>query len=181
MILDRKLFKDENIINDKNKFNKLILIILRGQTDDITKYNLNLLNDRKYSKKEKEELISGIDNSLFLKNDIIPANVIDIQVDKIDDKYNFKNLLLNYQTNEKFEKYELYKENELRKFYESKLDFNKKKNFLKKILLSRCIKEAFSELYEKPYEYPFKRPLIFSKQKFLRKAFPSIEINIYFY
>ena len=107
MILDRKLFKDENIINDKNKLNKLILIILRGQTDDITKYNLNLLNDRKYSKKEKEELISGIDNSLFLKNDIIPANVIDIQVDKIDDKYNFKNLLLNYQTNEKFEKYEL--------------------------------------------------------------------------
>jgi len=84
MVLDRKLFDDESIINDKNKFIKLILIILRGQTKDITNYNLNLLNERNYSKEEKEELISKIDNSLLLKNDIIPAHVINIQVDKIN-------------------------------------------------------------------------------------------------
>ena len=143
MILDRKLFQNQSIINDENKFNKLILIILRGQAEDITKYNLNLLNEKNYSNKEKEELISKLDNSLFLQNDIIPAHVINIQVDKIDNKYNFDNLLLNYQIDEKLEKYELYKEKGLRKFYESKIDFKKIKNFMKKFSYLIVLKRLF--------------------------------------
>ena len=105
MVLDKNLLENEIIINDENKFNKLILIILRGQAEDITKYNLNLLNEKNYSKEEKEELISKIDNTLLLKNDIIPADVINIKVDKIDIRYNYDNILLNYQIDEKLEKY----------------------------------------------------------------------------
>ena len=156
MILDKKLFEDENIINNEDRFNKLLLIILRGQNNDITRYNLNSLIEKNYTIEEKEELISKIDKSLFLCNDIIPATVTNIQVDTIDNKYNFDNIILNYQTGKKLEKYELYKEKVLMEYYESKLDFEKIKSFMKKILLSNCIKEAFSFLYEKPYEYPFK-------------------------
>ena len=68
---------------------------------------MNLLNEKNYSKEEKEELISKIDNALLLKNDIIPADVINIKVDKIDIRYNYDNLLLNYQIDENLEKYEL--------------------------------------------------------------------------
>ena len=120
---------------------------------------MNLLLEKNYSDKEKKELISNLDNSMLVKAKSVPgllADISKIEVNKIDIKYNFDNYLLHLQNDGLFEEYELYNEKELIKFYESKLDFEKIKNFMKKILLSRCIKDAFSLLYGDPYKYPFK-------------------------
>ena len=159
IVLENKLFDDERILNDENKYNKLLIIILRAQPYEFIQYNLNLLLEKNYSDKEKKELISNLDNSMLVKAKSVPgllADISKIEVNKIDIKYNFDNYLLHLQNDGLFEEYELYNEKELIKFYESKLDFKKIKNFMKNILLSRCIKDAFSLLYGDPYKYPFK-------------------------
>ena len=43
----------------------------------------------------------------------------------------------------------------MKNFYEENINFTKIKNFMKKILQAKIIKEAFSILYENKLEYPF--------------------------
>ena len=53
--MDRKLFDDTDIINNERKFSKLMIIILRGQEEEITKYNLNLIKEIEYTVEEKKD------------------------------------------------------------------------------------------------------------------------------
>ena len=157
--LERKLFEDENIINDESKFYRLMIIILRGQTEIEVKYNFNLLSEINYSKEEKQNLISKMDNSSFLKSKYFPGLIADpskIEIEKIDNKFSFNNLLVSLEFKEIFEEYELYKEKQLFNYFKKKLNFERIKRFMIQILVSNCIKEAFDVLYEKKYNYPFK-------------------------
>ena len=158
LVLERKLLDNENIINNESKFTRLMIIILRGQEEEIAKYNINLLNENNYSLEEKKELISKIDNSSFLKINIIPGLYVDlskIQFDKMGDKFNFDNILITLLNNKKFEEYELYNDEQLSNYFKTKIDLQKIKRFMIDILLSNSIKEAFSILYEEKYKYPF--------------------------
>ena len=162
LAFEKKLFENDNIINDEIKFSRLMIMILRGQEEEIVKYNLNLLNEIIYTEEEKKALISNINNSLFFKNKLIPrlfpGFVVDtskIQFDKIDNKYNFSNILIQLKSEEKSDDFESLKDEYLLNYYKEKLDFNKIKSLMKKILSSKCIKEAFSEFYGEKYKYPF--------------------------
>lgn len=99
-----------------------------------------------------------MNKNLFLKTTIIPgltADISNIQINQIDSKFNFSNIVINIKNDEVFKEYELYNEEELLNYFKSKIDLNKIKKFMKNILLSNCIKEAFEILYEEKYKYPF--------------------------
>ena len=156
--LERKLFENIDIIDNESKFSKLMLILLRGQDEEITIYNLNLLNEIDYTTEEKKELLLNMNKNLFLKTTIIPgltADISNIQINQIDSKFNFSNIVINIKNDEVFKEYELYNEEELLNYFKSKIELNKIKKFMKNILLSNCIKEAFEILYEEKYKYPF--------------------------
>ena len=157
MVLNKNLFNIKDIINDESKLNRLMLIILRGQTSTLAEYNLNILQ-KESTDQEKKISMSKIDNSSWLKIKFVPgvsADVSKMEIDKIDKKYNFNNILLCLKTQEIFEEYELYNHENLMKFFEKKINIDKMKNFMKNIILSNCIKDAFSLLYETKCKYPF--------------------------
>ena len=111
--LERKLFDNDNIINNESKFDRLMIIILNGQEEGIVKYNFNLLNEINYSNEKKKELLSKIDNSLIKITPGLYVESSNIQIDKIDDKYNFDNILETLINNKKYEEYELYNDEQL--------------------------------------------------------------------
>ena len=157
LIFDKGLFDDQDIIEDESKLSKLILIILRGQISTLAEYNLNILQ-KESTIQEKKIAMSKIDNSSWLIVKMIPGVRVDvskIEIDKIDKKYNFNNILLSLKTEENFQDYELYNHENLMNFFEEKINFDRIKKFIKKIILSNCIKDAFSLLYEQKYKYPF--------------------------
>ena len=91
-------------------------------------------------------------NKTFIKDDII-INQEEISL------FNLKNLKL-YMNLDQFQKkafkiYELYKYNELFKYYSNNFDESKIRTFLSKILTSNVIKEAFAFFYGENLKYPF--------------------------
>ena len=162
LVLDRKLFDNSDIINNERKFSKLMIIILRGQEEEITEYNLNLIKEIDYTVEKKKDLILNLKDNLFLNPaNIIPGIIVDlsnIKIDRIDSKYNFSNFLISLKSNETyrtFQDFERYNDEELLNYFKSKINFNKIKSYMKSILLSNTIKEAFEVLYEEKYKYPF--------------------------
>lgn len=160
LALKMDIFHDELIYINEDKFSKLILIILRGQIDLITEYNLNLLELKTYSKYEKNELIAGLDKTNFFKSDVsklmdINVSNIKMKIDEKDDIYNFSNFLLRLKNDFPFENYELYNLKKIEEHFEKNIDFDKLKRFMKKILRSNVIKEVYNILYEKKFKYPF--------------------------
>ena len=93
--------------------------------------------------------------------------------------YNLKNLKLyiNSVLSQKnaFKTYELYKYDELLKYYSSKFDENKIRIFLRKILISNVIKEVFSFFYGKNIKYPFSNEL--SAENYLNKYLKFIPLK----
>ena len=164
LVLKRKLFDNDDIINNESKFSKLMIIILRGQEEEIAEYNINLIKEIHYTNEDKKKLLLNSKESLFLKPKIVPRMTIDlsnINIEEIDNKYNFSNYLINLKKYANNENNELYKEFELLNYeqllnhFKSKININKIKNFMKSILLSNTIKDAFKILYEEKYKYPF--------------------------
>ena len=164
LVLERKLFNNNDIINDESKFSKLMIIILRGQKEEIAEYNINLIKEIEYTAEQKKSLLLNLKDSLFLKPKIVPRMTIElsnINIDEIDNKYNFSNYLINIkkfannENNEMFKEFELLNYDLLLNHFKSKIDINKIKNFMKSILLSKTIKDAFKILYEEKYKYPF--------------------------
>jgi len=158
IIIEKDLFNDKDIINDESKLSKLIFIILRGQTSILAEYNLNILKQKESTDEEKKLAMSKIDNISWLKIKMVPgvkADVSKIEINKLDKKYNFSNILLCLKAGETFEDYELYNHENLIHFFEEKINIDKVKMLMKKIILSNCIKDAFSLLYDKKSTYPF--------------------------
>ena len=77
------------------------------------------------------------------------------KIDEIDSKYNFSNFLISLKSKEIFQDFERYNDEQLLDYFKSKININKIKNYMKSILLSNTIKEAFEILYEEKYKYPF--------------------------
>lgn len=135
-----------------------MIIIIRGQEDIITRYNLNLLKEDQLNDKDKLELLSKINNQSLFKNSVTPILKVDIsniQIKDIENKYNLRNSLTVIESTQPIEEFELYNEENLMQYYRKNIDFNKIKNFMKKIIRSTCIKEAYTLFYGEKIKYPF--------------------------
>jgi len=153
----KKINFAKEIEEDKDKFNELMLIILRAQDNLLTDYNINLLESHKYNQDEIAKKLTEIKPSLI--DDLILENEKEINLSSNkftkNNLYNIDNALLHYKNQRCFKKEELYNMNELYNHYQKQFDFDKFKNFFKKILQSKTIKQAFSILYPEIYKYPF--------------------------
>ena len=159
-ILKRKIFDNIKITKNKNDITSILILMAFPQSNIITKYNLNLIYNENVDVTKNELLTLGFqyDNSkkIYQKDGItIKDNEMSF--------YNKKNLKLYIglkpEEKKEFKNYELYKYDNLIKYYENIFDENKIRLFLSKILNSNVIKEAFSFFYGNNIKYPFSTEL----------------------
>ena len=153
-ILGRNLFEKTKIIDKKEKFTFLIILIVIPQREIITNYNLNLIEDESnISVNELKKLGFKEENSnkIKYKDDKIELK---LNLDNIE-SINNKNLQLSIQTGIKFYEYELYKYEQIIKYYKRNIDEINIRRFLSKILCSNVMKESFSFFYGTEIKYPF--------------------------
>ena len=155
-VLKRNFINNDKIMKDNVLMTLIIILIAVPQRDIITKYNLNLLDDKDIDVSEDE-----LKNLNFQYNQNLKAYEnkdfnISIEKDEIE-LYNLKNLILYINSNERkiFSIYELYKYNALKEYYNNIFDEEKIREFLIKFLTSNVIKEAFSFFYGEDIKYPF--------------------------
>ena len=154
-ILERNLFENKNIINKKEKFTFLIILIAIPQREIITNYNLNLIEDESnISINELKQLgfkFEENSNKIIYKDDKVE---LILNLDNIE-SINNKNLRLSIQTGIKFHEYELYKYEQILQYYKGNIDEINIRKFLSKILCSNVMKESFSFFYGTEIKYPF--------------------------
>ena len=155
-VLKRKFIDNIEIIKSKNSITSILILMAVPQSEIITNYNLNLIDNNNVNTTKNDLLTLG-----FKHDDLNQAYEKDNIVIKDSDisSYNLKNLNLyiNLQSDDKkkFKQYELYKYDNLVNYYNDIFDEDKIKNFLCKILKSNVIKEAFSFFYGSNIKYPF--------------------------
>ena len=155
-VLKRNLLNNDEIIKNKTYITHIIILIAIPQRKIITDYNLNLIDNQDIIVTGVELKILGFQhddiNKTYVKDDI---NIKDEEISL----YNLKNLKLYINSNPSqkkvFKIYELYKYDKLLEYYSNKFDEKKIRIFIKKILISNVIKEAFSFFYGKNIKYPF--------------------------
>ena len=154
-VLKRKLFEKEHIENNKI-FNMLIIIsIAIPQSEIITDYNLNLIDNEDIEVTEIELIKLGFQydqtSETYEKDKLITIKKNELNL------FNLKNLKLYIDTQFKknFKIYELYKYEYLKKYYNNKFDESKIRNFMSNILVSKVFREAFSFFYGDDIKYPF--------------------------
>ena len=155
-VLNRNLFTNKEIIKNKIYLTFIIILIVIPQRMELTDYNLNLIdNDNNINVDENQLLKLGFKYNT--NNDTYEYEKIFIKNDKnIMKLYNLKNLSLCINShNEVFEEHELYKYDELMKYYYSKFDKEKVKEFISKILISNVFKEAFVFFLWRRYKISF--------------------------
>ena len=176
-VLKRKIFDNIKIAKNKNDITSILILMAVPQSKIITKYNLNLIYNENVDVTKNELLNLGFqyDNSkkYFQKEGItIEDNEISF--------YNKKNLKLYIglkpEEKKEFQNYELYKYDNLIKYYQNKFDENKIRSFLCKILNSKVIKEAFSFFYGNNIKYPFSSE--YSAKNYLDKYLKFIPLKI---
>ena len=155
-VLNREFLIDEKIIKNNILLNCIIILFAFPQNKTITDYNLNLIDNKDIDvngiKLKNLGFKYNINNNTYENNDIIIKN------DEDEMKlYNLKNLNLYLSPENEyiFKQYELYKFDELKKYYSTKFDENKVRIFISKILASNVIREAFTFFYGKDIKYPF--------------------------
>ena len=133
-VLNRDFFNNSEIINNKSYITHIMILMAVPQRELITNYNLNLIDNKDIDVTEIELNNLGFHynntNKTYIKDDII-INQEEISL------FNLKNLKL-YMNLDQFQKkafkiYELYKYNELFKYYSNNFDESKIRTFLSKI------------------------------------------------
>lgn len=165
-VLNRKFLIEEKIIKNNILLNCIIILFGFPQRKTITDYNLNLIDNKDIDVNEIELKKLGFQynkiNNTYENNNIIIKN------DKDEMKlYNLKNLnlFLNPENEYNFKQHELYKFDELKKYYSTKFDEEKVRIFISKILASNLMQEAFSFFYGEDIKYPFEDEIAKNKEK----------------
>ena len=155
-VLIRNFLGNEQIIKNNIYLTFIIILISVPQRKILTDYNLNLIDNKDIDVTDNELKKLGFN---YNKSDnTFEYNNIIIQNDKEKMKlYNLKNLnlFINNQNEDIFELHELYKFEELRKYYFTKFDEEKVRTFISKILISNVFIEAFFFFYGDDIKYPF--------------------------
>ena len=154
-ILKRNLFENKNIINKKEKFTFLIILIAVPQREIITNYNLNLIEDESnISENELKQLgFKFEENSNKIKYKDNKIELV-LNLENIE-SINNKNLHLSIQAGIKFYECELYKYEQIIQYYKGNIYEINIRKFLSKILCSNVMKESFSFFYGTEIKYPF--------------------------
>ena len=165
-VLNRNFLIDDHILKNNIYLNCIIILISVPQRKIITDYNLNLIDNKDIDVNVNELKKLGFQYNKI--EDIYENNDIIIKNDENEIKlYNLKNLKLfiNSQNEYNFKQHELYKFDELKKYYSNKFDEEKVRIFISKILASNVMEEAFSFFYGEDIKYPFEDKIINNKEK----------------
>ena len=160
-VLKRNILKNNEIINNSIYITFVLILMAVPQRKIITDYNLNLIDNNDIDVTKESLLNLGFKyndwNQSYENDNLIIAND-DISL------YNLKNLKLYIDSVDEdkniFKNYELYKYEEIVKFYNNKFDEDKIRTFLNKILNSKVLKEAFALFYGKDIKYPFSERIV---------------------
>ena len=175
-IMKRKLFENKNIINKKEKFTFLIILIVVPKGKIIIDYNLNLIEDENkiISENDLKELgfiFEENNNIIKYKDDNMELR---LNLDNIQ-SINYKNLLLCIKARISFHEYQLYKYEQINRYYKKNIDEINIRKFLSKILCSNVIKESFSFFYGIEIKYPFSNEK--DANNFINEYLQSIPLN----
>ena len=153
-ILNGEYFDNPTIVNDKVNLTIIICIIAIPQTEAITDYNLNLIDNKETDVTEDQLDILGFKYSKS-KNEYKLNNIIIKKVEM--EKYNLKNIkwYINNNYPKNFKIYELYKFNYLKNYYSMQFDEDKLEKFFSRILISKVFQETFKFFYGNEIKYPF--------------------------
>jgi uncharacterized protein YdcH (DUF465 family) len=153
-ILNGGYFDNLTIVNDKVNFTIIICIIAIPQTEAITDYNLNLIDNKETDVTEDKLVKLGFKYSKS-KNAYKLNNIIIKKVEM--EQYNLKNIkwYINNNYPKNFKIYELYKFNYLKNYYSMLFDEDKLEKFFSRILISKVFQETFAFFYGKEIKYPF--------------------------
>lgn len=155
-ILEKGFLNIPIILKNKLYLTSILALICIPQRTIITDYNINLFSDITHDKSSNatEKKLINLGFKKDKKNNKFYNNIIDIPFNDIN-SYNFNNLKLYIDNPNIFEKYEIYKFNEIIRYFNNKFDKEKIINFLTEILCSKVFIEAFSFLYGNNIKYPF--------------------------
>ena len=159
-------FNDLKNLNDTEKINYLIILIIKSSSFEEFNYGYNLITSDKIKDSDLNDYLSEIE-----KKKEKEKKKIKTKINKID-KINYQYLCLkNIEISDEILNYEYYKMN-----YPEDINISLIKDFFKKVLPLECFKSIYLELFGKDEYYPFQDKRF--TDDYVEKNFEFIPMNI---
>ena len=147
---ERGIFNKGYIMDDFKLLTSVIYLVSLPQSNDIIKFNLNLIQtlDPENNNNNKSQEIKLNKNEEPSSNDITPS---------LDDEHNkcMANINLNKNNKMDLQSIELNNYINMNNEFNDIIEFDKMKKFLSKMICSKVFREAFKILYPNEFQFPF--------------------------